>query len=157
MKQQIFVDPKGLEPLTFSLWANCYYQLSYGSKNPPAVLRVGHSKGQPRCAWTSEAWGALLTWDWEPSVRFELTCSEETGLQIRCNRPLCEEGMARGKCIHNTSWKLSVDDKNKDFHLRPSWRGTGYLYLRRTPSDLLCVKMDSNHRPKSVWCVHTNR
>ena len=33
----------------------------------------------------------------EPSVRFELTCSEETGLQIRCNRPLCEEGMERDR------------------------------------------------------------
>ena len=33
----------------------------------------------------------------EPSVRFELTCPYGTGLQIQCNRPLCEEGVERDR------------------------------------------------------------
>ena len=127
------------------------YQLSYGSLKTTRRGTGGSSKGQSRCAWTSEAWRALL---WintlglksEPSVRFELTSSEETGLQIQCNRPLCEEGVARVKWIQNTPWKLSLEDNNTDFHRILSWRGTGCLYLWRTPSDLLYVKMDSNHR-----------
>ena len=46
----------------------------------------------------------------EPSVRFELTCSYETGLQNQCNQPLCKEGRSSviGYCYFGSRPTFSV-------------------------------------------------